>query len=92
VYSLKADKAVFLACFLVTTLYREGFKMSFDYKRLFKFELNLDDKQKKYRLYGGVTALVVSVFTASIPLLLIGLAMTAMGYSGWCPLCSAIYR
>ena len=66
--------------------------MSFDYKRLFKFELNLDDKQKKYRLYGGVLALVVSVVIASIPLLLVGLAMTAMGYSGWCPLCSAIQK
>lgn len=66
--------------------------MSFDYKRLFKFELNLDDKQKKYRLYGGVAALVTSVFTASIPLLLIGLIATASGYSGWCPLCSAVQK
>ncbi len=66
--------------------------MSFDYKRLFKFELNLDDKQKKYRLYGGVAALVASVFTASIPLLLIGLIATASGYSGWCPLCSAVQK
>jgi hypothetical protein len=66
--------------------------MSFDYKRLFKFELNLDDKQKKYRLYGGALALLASVFTASIPLLLIGLAMAAMGYSGWCPICSAIHK
>jgi hypothetical protein len=60
--------------------------MSFDYKRLVKFELNLDDKQKKYRLYAGVAALVSSVFFASIPLLIIGLAATAAGYSGWCPL------
>jgi len=27
--------------------------MSFDYKRLFKFELNLDETKKKYRLYAG---------------------------------------
>lgn len=76
--------------FLITTLYREGFEMSFDYKRLAKFELNLNDQQKKYRLYGGVAALVASVFLASIPLLLIGLVATATGYSGWCPLCSAL--
>jgi hypothetical protein len=64
--------------------------MNFDYKRLTKFELNLNDQQKKYRLYGGVAALVSSVFLASIPLLLIGLIATATGYSGWCPLCSAL--
>jgi hypothetical protein len=63
--------------------------MSFDYKRLFKFELNLDEKKKKYRLYAGVGSLVVSVFTASIPLLFIGLILTGTGYSGWCPICSA---
>ncbi len=91
-YSLNVGKASYLAYFLITTLYIEGFKMNFDYKRLFKFELNLDDKQKKYRLYGGVAALLTSVFTASIPLLLIGLAMTAMGYSGWCPICSALEK
>lgn len=64
--------------------------MSFDYKRLFKFELNLDDTKKKYRLYAGAAMLVVSLITASIPLLLIGLVMTATGYVGWCPICSAI--
>jgi hypothetical protein len=64
--------------------------MSFDYKRLTKFEVNLNDQQKKYRLYGGITALISSVFLASIPLLLIGLIATATGYSGWCPLCSAL--
>lgn len=64
--------------------------MSFDYKRLTKFEVNLNDQQKKYRLYGGITALISSVFLASIPLLLIGLIATATGYLGWCPLCSAL--
>lgn len=64
--------------------------MSFDYKRLFKFELNLDETNKKYRLYAGAATLVMSVVMASIPLLLVGLIMTATGYAGWCPICSAI--
>ena len=66
--------------------------MSFDYKRLFKFELNLDATKKKYRLYVGGATLVTSLIAASIPLLLIGLVLTATGYSGWCPLCSAIEK
>jgi hypothetical protein len=90
VYSSKANGADYSAYFLITTLHREGFKMNFDYKRLLKFELNLDDKQKKYRLYAGIAALLISVFIASVPLLLIGLILTAEGYFGWCPLCSAL--
>jgi hypothetical protein len=66
--------------------------MSFDYKRLFKFELNLDETKKKYRLYAGVATLVTSLITASIPLLIIGLVLASTGYAGWCPLCSAIEK
>ncbi len=66
--------------------------MSFDYKRLCKFELNLDETKKKYRLYAGAATLVTSLITASIPLLVIGLVLTATGYSGWCPLCSALEK
>jgi hypothetical protein len=59
--------------------------MSFDYKRMLKFEHNVGEKEKKYRLYAGSAALFISIFTASIFLLLVGLALTATGYSGWCP-------
>lgn len=65
--------------------------MSFDYKRLFKFELNLEGRQKNYRLYAGIAALLVSL-VGSIPLLLIGLVLTAEGYFGWCPICSALQK
>ncbi len=64
--------------------------MNFDYKRLTKFELNLNDKNKTVRLYGGCALAAISVFTASIPLLLLGMIGIATGYSGWCPVCSAI--
>lgn len=59
--------------------------MSFDYKRLLKFEHNIGEQEKKYRLMGGAALLFISIFTAKIILLLVGLALVATGYSGWCP-------
>ena len=60
--------------------------MNFDYKRMMKFEHNVGEKEKKYRLYGGAALFITSIFTASIPLLLIGLILMATGYSGFCPI------
>ena len=59
--------------------------MSFDYKRLAKFEHNLGAKDKKVRLYSGVILLAVSLFTASVLMLLVGLVLVATSYFGWCP-------
>lgn len=59
--------------------------MNFDYKRMLKFEHNVGEKEKKYRLYAGAALFVVSIFTASIVLLLVGLVLIATGYSGFCP-------
>lgn len=59
--------------------------MSFDYKRMIKFEHNVGAKDKKIRLYAGVALLAVSLFTASIILLLVGLVLVATSYFGWCP-------
>jgi hypothetical protein len=64
--------------------------MSFDYKRMMKFKYNVSEPEKKYRLYAGVTLLVISIFTAKIALLLIGLVLAATGYSGWCPVYSGL--
>ncbi len=64
--------------------------MSFDYKRLIKFELNISEQEKKYRVMGGAGLLLVSVFTAKILLLLVGLALVATGYVGWCPAYSSM--
>ncbi|MDD1606652.1 MAG: DUF2892 domain-containing protein [Methylococcaceae bacterium] len=66
--------------------------MSFDYKRMIKFEHNVGEKEAKYRLYAGSAALFISVFTASIALLIIGLALVATGYSGWCPAYSGMNK
>lgn len=59
--------------------------MSFDYKRLVKFEHNVGEKEKKYRLIGGSALVLISIFTAKILLLLVGMILIATGYSGWCP-------
>lgn len=59
--------------------------MSFDYKRMIKFEHNVGAKDKKIRLYAGVALLAVSLFTASVILLLVGLVLVATSYFGWCP-------
>lgn len=59
--------------------------MSFDYKRMLKFEHNVGEKEAKIRMMAGAAALLVSVFTASIILLVLGLVLVATGYSGWCP-------
>ena len=66
--------------------------MSFDYKRMMKFERNVGEKEKKYRLYGGAALIVISIFTASIVLLLIGLILMTTGYSGWCPAYSGMHK
>jgi hypothetical protein len=59
--------------------------MSFDYKRLVKFEHNVGAKEAKNRLLVGSIILLVSIFTAKIILLLAGLVLVATGYVGWCP-------
>lgn len=64
--------------------------MSFDLKRMTQFKLNVGEKEKKYRLYGGAALLLASVFTAQIVLLVVGLVLVATGYSGWCPVYSGL--
>lgn len=59
--------------------------MNFDFKRMLKFEHNVGDKEKKYRIYGGAALFVLSIFTASIFLLVVGCVLIATGFFGWCP-------
>ena len=59
--------------------------MSFDFKRMTKFEHNIGEKEKKYRLYAGAALIAISIFTASIALLLVGMVLVGTGFSGWCP-------
>lgn len=66
--------------------------MSFDYKRLVKFEHNIGAKEAKMRMMAGAAALLISIFTAKIILLLLGLVLIATGYSGWCPAYSGMNK
>ena len=59
--------------------------MSFDYKRLVKFEHNVGAKDKKIRMIAGIILLAISLFTAQVLLLLVGLVLVATSYIGWCP-------
>ena len=59
--------------------------MSFDYKRMTKFEHNIGENEKKYRLYAGAALIAISIFTASIALVLVGMVLIGTGFSGWCP-------
>ncbi|MGJ0483001.1 MAG: YgaP family membrane protein [Methylomicrobium sp.] len=64
--------------------------MSFDFKRMLKFEHNVGEKEKKYRIYGGAALFVISVVTASVFLLIVGCALIASGFWGWCPVYSGL--
>jgi hypothetical protein len=66
--------------------------MSFDFKRMVKFEHNVGEKEKKYRLYGGASLIAISIFTASIALLLIGLVLVATGFTGFCPVYAGLNK
>jgi hypothetical protein len=71
---------------------QKGIKMSFDVKRMIKFEHNVGEKEKKYRLYGGSALVAISIFTASIALLLVGMVLIATGFTGWCPAYSGMNK
>lgn len=64
--------------------------MSFDYKRLVKFQINVGDKDKQMRLIAGSILLLISVFTAKIILLIAGLVLIATGYTRFCPAYAAM--
>lgn len=64
--------------------------MSFDYKRMLKREFNVGTKEQKLRYGVGIALLVVSVFMANIPFLLIGVTLVSTAKMQWCPLYSGL--
>ena len=66
--------------------------MGFNYKLLTKTEINIGEKEKKIRLIAGSVLLFISLFTASIILLLVGLLLVATGYTRVCPAYSAMEK
>ena len=59
--------------------------MNFDYKKVIKPEINVGDREQRIRLLAGTVSVFISIFTASIILLLVGLVLIATGYFGRCP-------
>ncbi len=64
--------------------------MSFDYKKLTNFEVNVGEKETKIRLIAGAVLLTASLFMANIILLILGLVLVATGYTRVCPAYSAM--
>ena len=78
--------------FKIIKITQKEIKMSFDFKRMIKFEHNVGEKEKKYRMYAGAALIAISIFTASIALLLIGMVLIGTGFSGWCPAYSGLNK
>lgn len=66
--------------------------MSFDFKRMIKFEHNVGDKDKKYRMIGGAALVLISLFTAKVLLLLVGTVLIGTSFFGWCPVYSGLNK
>ena len=66
--------------------------MNFDVKRVFKRECNVGLQDQKIRFGVGIGALIVSVFLANIPLLLIGGLLVGTAKLRWCPVYSGFAK
>lgn len=65
--------------------------MNFDIKRI-KFEHNVGAKDKKIRMIAGCVLLALTLFLGNILLLILGIALVASAYTGWCPVYSGLGR
>lgn len=77
-------------CKILWQLKEEAIAMSFDIKRITKFEHNIGAKEKKIRMIAGAVLLAITLFLGSVPLLILGIALIATAYSGWCPAYSTL--
>ncbi|XSG85730.1 MAG: YgaP family membrane protein [Methylohalobius sp. ZOD2] len=66
--------------------------MTFDFKRMLKYERNVGDRDQNIRYGTGSLAIVISLFLGSVPLLLLGIALLASGYTHFCPLYAGMGR
>lgn len=64
--------------------------MSFDFKRALKREFNVGAKEQRVRYGVGIALLLISVFLANIPFLLIGVVLVATAKLQWCPVYSGL--
>lgn len=66
--------------------------MSFDVKRMIKFEHNVGAKDAKIRMMAGSALVIISIFTAKVLLLLVGMVLIGTSYFGWCPAYSGLNK
>ena len=66
--------------------------MNFDYSRMLKYERNVGDQDQKIRFGVGALSILVSLFLGSVPLLLLGIALLASGYTRFCPIYAGMGR
>lgn len=66
--------------------------MSFDVKRMVKFEQNVGSTDKKIRYAVGIAALLVAVFLGNIFLLVLGIILVGSAYLTWCPILSGLEK
>ena len=64
--------------------------MAFEPKQILNYKKNVGKNEQQKRYAFGVVALLVSVFTASVPLLLIGCILVGTAKFNWCPVWSAL--
>lgn len=65
---------------------------SIDLKKMCKRELNVGTKDQQIRYWVGGAALLISVFTGYILLLIVGIALVVSAYLRWCPAYSALSK
>lgn len=66
--------------------------MAFDFKKLFRYERNLSEKERRVRMVIGAILAIFSAFPASIPLLLFAIALMVTAYFYWCPIYSVLRK
>lgn len=65
--------------------------MAFDFRQMVQYkEKNVGTEEQKIRYGLGFVALLISVFTHSVPLLLGGGALVATAKANWCPIWSGL--
>ncbi len=64
--------------------------MAFDIRRVLNYQKNVGTQEQKKRYAFGSVALLISVFTHSVPLLLLGCFLVGTAKMNWCPLWSRL--
>jgi len=64
--------------------------MSFDVKRMVKFEHNVGSTDQKIRYAVGIAALLAAVIWGNIFLLVLGIILVGSAYMTWCPILSGL--